>query len=30
MAVWVMRGLMTLIALIAWTTSGQFWQVSEK
>ena len=30
MAVWVMLGLRTLIRLSACTTSGQFWQVSEK
>ncbi len=30
MAVWVMFGLRTLIRLSACTTSGQFWQVSEK
>ena len=30
MAVCVMRGLMMLIRFSACTTSGQFWQVSEK
>ena len=30
MAVWRMRGLSTLIRFSACTTSGQFWQVSEK
>ena len=30
MAVWVMFGLSTLIRLSACTTSGQFWQDSEK
>jgi hypothetical protein len=29
MATWVIRGLSTLIALSACTTSGQFWQVSD-
>jgi hypothetical protein len=30
MAVWRMRGFSTLIRFSACTTSGQFWQVSEK